>query len=53
VAQRGYRALLGVFAGVDLLVETPDRLARLRDAPGLVYRYALREERVIYERSPS
>jgi len=53
VAQRGYRALLGVLVGVDLIVETPTRLARLRDAPGLIYREALREGQVIYERSSS
>lgn len=45
-----YRAMVGVLASVDILVETPERLERLRNAPGLVFGDALREGVVVYER---
>ena len=48
--QTAYMALLGLTTSVDLLVETPERLERLRDAPGLIYGDALREGTVVYER---
>ena len=48
--QAAYRAMFGVLASVDILVETPDRLERLKNAPGLVFRDALREGQVVYER---
>ena len=51
LAQRAYRALVGLLGPVDLLVETPDRLKRLRDCPGLVYGDALSDGKVVYERS--
>jgi len=49
--QQAYRAMLGLLTSVDILVETPERLAVLADVPGPVYRRALREGRVVYERS--
>lgn len=48
--QRAYRAMLGVLGPADILVETPERLDVLRDAPGCVYRDALKEGHVVYER---
>lgn len=48
--QAAYRAMFGVLASVDILVETPERLERLKNAPGLVFRDALREGQVVYER---
>lgn len=48
--QRAYRAMLGVLGPADILVETPKRLGVLRDAPGCVYRDALKEGHVVYER---
>jgi len=49
--QAVYGAMRGVTVDVDVLVETPGRLERLRDATGLVFRDALREGVVVYERS--
>ena len=48
--QRAYRAMLGVLGPADILVETPQRLNALRDATGCVYRDALKEGHVVYER---
>jgi predicted nucleotidyltransferase len=45
-----YRAMVGMLASVDILVETPERLERLRDAPALVFGDAMREGVAIYER---
>jgi predicted nucleotidyltransferase len=45
-----YRSMVGIMASVDILVETPERLERLREAPGLVFRDAAREGVTVYER---
>jgi predicted nucleotidyltransferase len=50
LARRAYRALIGIIAPVDLIVETPEGLERLRDHPGLIDHDALREGRIVYER---
>ncbi len=50
LAQRAYRALIGVLGPADILVETPQRLAQLRNCPGLVYGDAMRDGRTLYER---
>ncbi|MFQ5806678.1 MAG: nucleotidyltransferase domain-containing protein [Phycisphaerae bacterium] len=49
--QAAYRALVGILGPVDILVETPERLERLKDSPGLVFHDALAQGRLIYERS--
>ena len=50
--QRAYRAMLGAHAGpVDILVETPQRVARLKAAIGTVFPDALSEGRMVYERN--
>jgi hypothetical protein len=36
----------------DLVVATPDDLARYRDVPGTVFRAATRDGRVLYARAP-
>jgi HEPN domain-containing protein/predicted nucleotidyltransferase len=46
---RFYSALAGIPMAKDIIVVTEDRLAELGDRPGLVYREALREGRVLYE----
>jgi uncharacterized protein len=48
--QAAYMALLGVLASVDVLVETPERLERLRHSVAAVHADALREGKVVYER---
>lgn len=50
--QAAYHAMLGVLASVDILVETPERVERLRDAPGLVFHDALEDGVIVYERLP-
>ena len=47
-AQAIYRALLGSKLPVDVVVATPSDLERYGDAPGTVYRQALREGVELY-----
>lgn len=49
LAQELYRALFDVPAAIDIVVETPERLARYKCTPGLIYFEALKG-RVLYER---
>ena len=43
-----YRSLIDVGRAVDVVVVTPEDVARYRDSPGLVIAPALREGRVVY-----
>jgi predicted nucleotidyltransferase len=43
------RALKGLLIPVDIVVIEEDQLASLSDVPGLVYREAVRNGRVVYE----
>ena len=45
------RALRGLLAPVDIVIATPDQIERLGNTNGLVYQTALREGRVLYERT--
>ena len=44
------RALKGVGMSIDILVVSESRLRELADTPGLIYREALREGQVVYDR---
>jgi hypothetical protein len=44
------RALRGLMYPFDIIVSTPQQLARYRNTQGMIYRSALREGKVIYER---
>jgi len=44
------RSLRGLLAPVDILVATPEQIERHRKTIGLIYRPALDEGKVIYER---
>ena len=46
------RALRGIMMPMDILVISEQRLCELAHQPGLVYREALREGRVVYEAAP-
>jgi HEPN domain-containing protein/predicted nucleotidyltransferase len=46
---RFYSALADIPMAKDIVVVTDERLAELQDRPGLVYREALREGKVVYE----
>jgi len=50
LAQAIYRALVGVGQPVDVVVVTPDDVARYRNVEYLILSEALREGRVVYER---
>jgi uncharacterized protein len=50
VARQLYRALYGVGAPVELIVETPDTFRKLRNNPHLIYREIARYGKVIYEK---
>ena len=43
------RALRGLLIPVDLLLASSDQIERLGNTPGLIYREALREGKVLYE----
>ncbi len=45
------RALRGLLVPVDVIVATPEQIAQYRDTIGLIYEPALREGKVLYERS--
>ena len=45
------RALRGLLVPIDVIVATPEQVAQYRDTIGLIYEPALREGRVLYERS--
>ena len=47
-AQRLYREIRGLGVPFDILVATPDDLAKYKDDIGLIYRTVLREGREIY-----
>ena len=44
------RALRGLLAPVDIVIATPEQIKRHGNTNGLVYRSALREGKVLYER---
>jgi len=50
MAVRVRRAVGDAGRPIDVVVVRPDDLERFRDTPGLVYRSALREGQVVYER---
>lgn len=43
------RALRGIGMPMDILVVSESRLKELADTPGLIYREALREGKIVYE----
>ena len=45
------RALRGLLVPVDIVVATPEQITRLGNASGLIYRAALNEGKVLYERA--
>lgn len=45
------RALRGLLAPVDIIIATPEQIKRLGNTTGLIYRTALREGKVLYERA--
>ena len=44
------RALRGLLIPIDVVVATPQQMQRHRDTIGLIYRQAVREGRILYER---
>lgn len=45
------RALRGLLVPVDIVVATSEQVQRLGQTPGLIYRTALQEGKVLYERT--
>jgi hypothetical protein len=45
------RALRGLLVPIDVIVATPQQVERHRDHIGLIYGPAIREGRVLYDRS--
>ena len=53
LAQEIYKSLLGVGLPVDVVVVTPEDIERYRDAIGLVIEPAVREGKVVYDKTAS
>ncbi len=49
IAHELYRSLVDIPVAVDILVETPEKIEKYKNTPGLVYAEALKG-RVLYER---
>jgi predicted nucleotidyltransferase len=45
------RALRGLLAPVDIVIATPEQINRLGNTSGLIYKSAINEGRVLYERA--
>jgi predicted nucleotidyltransferase len=45
------RALRGLMYPIDILISTPQQLTRYQDVEGMIYKFALEEGTVIYERT--
>jgi predicted nucleotidyltransferase len=50
LAQQIYRNLIGVGRAVDVVVATPEDLERYGSSIGLIYKPALEEGKIVYER---
>ncbi|MBF0606028.1 MAG: nucleotidyltransferase domain-containing protein [Candidatus Magnetobacterium sp. LHC-1] len=50
LTQAIYRSLYGIGAGVDLIVESPERFNELKDNPYMIYREIARYGKIVYER---
>ena len=50
IARTLYRALYGVGAPVELIVDTPAMLRKHKDNPHLIYREIARDGKIIYEK---
>ncbi|MBM4040568.1 MAG: nucleotidyltransferase domain-containing protein [Planctomycetes bacterium] len=53
LARAIYRRMIGVGQAVDVIVATPEDIARYGQSPGLVYRSALQEGVDIYVATPA
>lgn len=49
-AQRIYSFILGVGAPIDVIVETPERFAELKDNPFMIYKEISSHGKVVYEK---
>ena len=49
-SKRLRRALRGLLTPVDIVIATPQQIERHKETVGLIYRSALKEGKVIYER---
>jgi predicted nucleotidyltransferase len=45
-----YKSIYGVGAGVDLIVESPDRFNELKSNPYMIYKEIAKSGKVVYER---
>jgi predicted nucleotidyltransferase len=50
IARTLYRALYGVGAPVELIIDTPATLRKYKDNPHLIYREIARDGKIIYEK---
>jgi predicted nucleotidyltransferase len=50
LTQSIYKSLYGIGAGVDLIVESPERFNQLKDNPYMIYKEIAATGKVVYER---
>ncbi|MBF0338901.1 MAG: nucleotidyltransferase domain-containing protein [Nitrospirae bacterium] len=50
LTQAIYKSLYGIGAGVDLIVESPERFNELKDNPYMIYKEIAKSGKIVYER---
>ncbi|MCI4624918.1 MAG: nucleotidyltransferase domain-containing protein [Candidatus Magnetoovum sp. WYHC-5] len=50
LAQMIYKSLYGISAPIDLIVETPENFAKLKDNPYFIYKTIVEEGTLLYEK---
>ena len=48
--QKVYHRFIGINAGIDIIIDTPERFEKLKHNPFMIYQEILRTGKVIYER---
>lgn len=51
LTQSIYKSLYGIGAGVDLIIESPERFDELKDNPYMIYKEIAISGKVVYERN--
>lgn len=50
ISKKIYRNMLGTNASVDIILEKPEIVEEYKDAVGFIYRFALKEGKIVYAR---
>lgn len=50
ITKKLYRNMLGTNASVDIILEKPEVIEKYKDSVGFIYKFALKEGKVVYAR---